>query len=124
MIIRPLPKEDCYELMEPMRFWIDYIECEIPAGFVSDGASIPKMFWSIITSPFHPKVIKRAFQHDYLYRVHIVSRKRADKKLKKGLIYDGFAEETAETMYSTLYLFGGSAYREGPKKPLIGVYYA
>ena len=123
MNIKPLPDIDCYELVEPLRFWVDYIECEIPAGFVSDGASVPKIFWSIITSPFHPKVIKRAFQHDYLYRVHIVPKKKADKKFKKGLIYDGFAEVTAETMYSALKLFGDFAYKEGPKKPIIGVYY-
>ena len=121
MIIEPLPKIDCYQLVEPLKFWVDYIECEIPAGFVSDGASIPRMFWSIITSPFHPKVIKRAFQHDYLYRVHIVPKDRADRKFKKGLIYDDFAKETAETMYSALKLFGGSAYANGPQKPIIGV---
>ena len=121
MIIRPLPKDDCYELVEPLRFWVDYIECEIPAGFVSDGASIPKMFWSIITSPFHPKVIRRAFQHDYLYRVHIVSRKIADIKFKEGLVLDGFPEETTETMFSALRWFGKSAYTNGPQKPIIGV---
>ena len=121
MIVKPLPKENCYELVESIWFWVGQIECEIPVGFVSDGASIPKLFWTITTSPFHPNVIRAAFEHDYLYRVHVVSRKKADERLKLTMLNDGVSEELAETIFSTVRTVGGYAYRMGPQKPLIGV---
>lgn len=121
MICKPLPKDDCYELVEPLVFWVDYNRYVVPAGFVSDGASIPKIFWPVITSPFNPKIIRGAIIHDYLYRVHVVSRRVADEKLRSVIISDGFPKETSETVFSAVRVGGKSAYKNGPSKPIIGV---
>ena len=93
----------------------------MPAGLVSDGASIPKIFWSIITSPFHPKIVRGAFIHDYLFRVHIVPRKVADQKLNSVIKSDGMDRTKAYLIYRAVRDFGKPAFKAGPKKPLIGV---
>ena len=124
MIVKPLPKINCYELCEPLVFWVAYRRCVVPTGFVSDGASIPQLFWTVTTSPFHPKIIRGAIIHDYLYRVHIVSRELADLKLKTVIISDGLSKELADTIHAAVRVAGRRAYKYGPQKPLIGIYHA
>lgn len=53
-------------------FWID-----IPAGFVTDFASVPRPFWSLIP-PTGTKT-RAAVVHDYLYTNHPQGRPWADK---------------------------------------------
>ena len=50
----------------------------IPKGFVSDGASIPKIFWSLGFTPFQGKTLPASLVHDYFYKNHIPDRKFAD----------------------------------------------
>ncbi len=38
----------------------------VPAGFVSDGASIPRLFWAIIGPPIGSSHLLPAIVHDYL----------------------------------------------------------
>lgn len=38
---------------------------KIPAGFTTNGASVPRLFWGLL-SPFNPKYIEEATIHDYL----------------------------------------------------------
>lgn len=121
MIVKPLPKANRYELVEPLTFWVNKKREQVPAGFVFDGASIPRLFWRVLTSPYQPRILRAACIHDYLYRTNLVSRKVADLKFRQVLINDGTDKESAETMYVGLRLGGKSAYRSGPKKPLIGV---
>jgi hypothetical protein len=39
---------------------------KVPKGFISDGASVPRPFWSIF-SPFNGDYFEAALIHDYLY---------------------------------------------------------
>ena len=50
----------------------------VPKGFVSDGASIPKMFWGLIAPCIDGRTIRAAIIHDWLYSTGILSRKQAD----------------------------------------------
>ena len=50
-----------------------------PKGFLSDGASIPKIAWSVIGSPWVGNYVGAAVIHDYLCESGIVSRKKADE---------------------------------------------
>ena len=52
---------------------------EIPAGFVTDGASIPRIFWFIIGSPMTGKYRAAAILHDFLYYTAKYPRKRCDE---------------------------------------------
>ena len=121
MIVKPLPKKNLYELVEPLVFWVNKKREEVPAGFVFDGASVPRFFWRVVSTPFQPKVMRAACIHDYLYRKHIVKKDIADEKFKNVLLCDGVDKELAETMFTGVTIAGGSAYKNGPKKPLIGV---
>ena len=51
----------------------------IPAGFVSDGASIPRIFWFIVGSPLTGKYRAGAILHDFLYYSALYPRKRSDE---------------------------------------------
>ncbi len=40
----------------------------IPAGFITDGASIPTAFWVLVGHPFDPDYMCAALLHDFLWR--------------------------------------------------------
>jgi hypothetical protein len=71
--------EDTYELLSDGVFHIPgYGEVTVKKGFRFDGASVPKIFWSLIGSPFTGKYILAALLHDALYASEHLSRWRAD----------------------------------------------
>lgn len=51
----------------------------VPIGFITDGASIPKIFWSLVGSPFTGLYRRAALIHDYLYFTQTTKRSYADK---------------------------------------------
>lgn len=51
---------------------------KIKKGFVFDGASIPKLFWNVIGSPFTGKYKEAALVHDALYASEYFKRKECD----------------------------------------------
>lgn len=97
---------------------ITYCGLEIPAGFESDGASVPRFFWRCVFPPSAPRALLAAFVHDFIYRTHPRgwSRKEADMTFRELLIQQGVPRVTAETAYLGVRLFGGSAWRAGGKK--------
>lgn len=60
------PKDDWYVLEEPVLFmWKELGHVRIPAGYVSDGCSVPKLLWGAFPPLgvyFVPGLV-----HDYLY---------------------------------------------------------
>ena len=103
MICKPCPREDCYELVEPLVFWINYRRCVVPAGFKFKG-SIPKLFWTVITNPYDPKCHRGFCIHDYLYQITppICSREEADNKLRQCMLNDEKDKESVETIFWTV----------------------
>jgi hypothetical protein len=67
-----------WELTKPYRYKNKKIQVDIPEGFKSDGASIPKIFWSIIGSPWTGKYARAALIHDFCYWKQIFTRKISD----------------------------------------------
>lgn len=58
----------------------------VPKGFITDGASIPRLFWNIL-QPYGP-YFPAALIHDYLYskdNVYKVSREIADVIFLNGM---------------------------------------
>lgn len=49
----------------------------VPYGFVTDFASIPRVFWTLIGHPAMDYA-QAAVLHDYLYTVRVTTRQRAD----------------------------------------------
>jgi len=83
---------------------------KIPEGFVSDGASIPRIFWMFLYSQFNPKILTGAVIHDFLYREGQINRMAADKLARKIWKLHGVGNFRAELMYYALRLLGVKAY--------------
>ena len=68
---------------------IDYIyssieyEITVMKSFTTDGASIPRIFWSILGSPFYGVLLYAAIIHDGLYTAMVLERRECDRILKK-----------------------------------------
>ncbi len=79
----------------------------VPKGYVTDLATIPRWYWSII-SPARSDLIEASIIHDYLYGCPgMISRAEADAILYSALINNGSSEYVAKKMYYSVRLFGG-----------------
>lgn len=103
-VTTPIPGTDLLELCQPF----EYSEGNyIPAGFRYNGANVPPFAWQLTYPPHHPKILRAALVHDWLYWCHAVSRRDADALFRVFLIEDGANKIKANTMHRTLRLFGG-----------------
>ncbi len=84
----------------------------IPAGFIFDGASIPRTMWTMLgVTPFHPNIIIPALVHDHLYSEKDLSREDADKIFKHLLEQCGFTTR-ATLMHTAVRWFGGGHWKK------------
>lgn len=93
---------------------------EIPIGFWTDGASIPKIFRPIIGSPWSNKYPEAALPHDYLYFVKIFTRKKSDKIFREAMKILGVPWWKRGIMYRAVRMFAWLCWRK--RKPFISVY--
>ena len=77
---------------------------EVPEGFLTDFASIPQIFWSIL--PPVDRWGKSAVIHDYLYKKQIYSRKRSDEIFLEGMEVLKVSFIKRKIIYYTVRLFG------------------
>lgn len=68
-------------------------------GFITDGASIPRIFWSLIGSPFTGLYRKPSLVHDKFYATQKVTRKYADRIFLEGMKDEGVSWWRRKTMY-------------------------
>ena len=89
----------------------------VPAGFESDGASVPRFFWRVVFPPGDTKALRAAFLHDWIYRTHPEgwSRAAADELFRQVLIEDGIPRNSADLAWWGVRLFGGSSWEAGGK---------
>ena len=87
---------------------------EVPAGFIFDGASIPRFAWSTLgVTPYDPKVVAAAVVHDWLYNSKVKSKKDADAIFYYIMEYQGLLSTSQmRLMYTAVKLFGGKAYKK------------
>lgn len=85
----------------------------VPAGFQSDGASVPRFFWRLVFPPGDPCALRAAIVHDYLYRHHpgTWTRAEADTLFRDLLICDGTPAWRATLAYTAVRLFGRSSWK-------------
>ena len=57
----------------------------VPEGFVSDGASIPRLLWTLLGHPWAEPHGRAAVLHDWLYATGLVTRARADALFLESL---------------------------------------
>jgi hypothetical protein len=82
----------------------------VPAGFITDFASIPRFFWRLL--PPTGKYGKAAVIHDYIYRTPSVNltRAQADTVFRDAMKDLGVGWWTRTAMFRAVRLFGGGAY--------------
>lgn len=82
-----------YDCPRTKRRWV------VPAGFVSDCASIPRLLWGVIGNPFDSRWRRQSVLHDYLYAEQPVPRKAADLMFRDALLSGGLRPAKAWVMY-------------------------
>ncbi len=95
-----------FRLLEPMTA----AGVTVPAGFESDGASVPRFFWRAVFPPGDAHALRAAFVHDWLYRngsrAEEWSGLAADRLFYRLLLEDGVPPLRAWMAYSGVRLFG------------------
>jgi hypothetical protein len=85
-----------------------YDPVEVPIGFVTDFASIPRLFWSALRPDgeyTYPAII-----HDYLYWTQTRRREVADEIFKVVMEEFGIAAITRNSIYFAVRSFGQSSW--------------
>lgn len=116
MKIEPIPGTDTYRLCEDETLKYKGKNYLMKAGTISNGGSIPRIFWPISITPYDPRAIRGFFWHDYFYEVQEIKKKLADKILGYLLIEDGVDEQVAENIYLSVRDFGGRAWSRCKKE--------
>jgi hypothetical protein len=101
-----------YRLLTAFQYDASGFTVTVPAGFVTDFASIPSLFWNIL--PPTGKYGKAAVVHDYMYRTpDAYSKEIADATFLEAMGALGVGWFTRYTMYLAVRAFGSSSYRGG-----------
>ena len=78
-------------LKEPWSFktgkGVQYV---VPEGFISDGASVPRFFWRLLSPCIDPITLGPSIEHDWRYENHIGTRAECDADYKDRLIENGY----------------------------------
>jgi hypothetical protein len=87
----------------------------VPRNFYSDGASVPRIFWTIF-SPFG-NYFKAALIHDFLYskdseKHYHIDRKTCDLIFKEAMFNLGIGWMKRETIYRAVRLGGWASFRK------------
>ncbi|EFR3310104.1 DUF1353 domain-containing protein [Salmonella enterica] len=102
-----------WRVYEPFEFYLsddnsDVIE--VPAGFVTDLASVPRIFWTLL--PPDGKYAKAAIIHDWMYDNALRTKKEADLIFLDGMTVLGVPKWKRIIMYYAVRLFGRGSYSE------------
>lgn len=86
----------------------------VPIGYITDFASIPRIFWFIIGHPSE-KYGKAAVIHDLLYTNHIYSRKRSDEIFYEAMGVLKVKLWKRKVIYRAVRMFGYWSYKNAGK---------
>ena len=104
---------DILTLRQNLKIYWKSLTLFIPAGFESDGASVPRFLWSSITPAVDPRTIRGAIAHDFLYR-HAPAgwtRKEADDMFYDLIREDGLGWWASQKAYWGVRMFGSSSWK-------------
>lgn len=81
---------------------------EVPAGFVTDLASVPRILWMLL--PPDGKYAKAAIIHDYLYDNALRTKAEADCIFLDGMRVLGVPKWKRNVMFGAVRWFGRGCY--------------
>jgi hypothetical protein len=100
---------DRWLLLAPYAANVDGSRIDVPAGFVTDLASVPR--WPIVYWLAGGTATKSSVLHDWLYR-NKAGRKYADEVFLAAMEAEGMPWWRRNAMYAALRAFGSTSYEE------------
>lgn len=95
----------CEDIIEKVT---DDISITINKGYVSDGASVPRFFWRLLSPKINVTTLVPSLVHDRLYETQVVSREQADIYYYNALRRNGYPWWKSALTFWGLRLFGHS----------------
>lgn len=98
--ILEMPGHYLWRVHEPFEFYLSDDNSDVisvPAGFVTDLATVPRIFWSVM--PPDGKYAKAAIIHDYLYDNALRTKKEANLIFLDGMTVPGAPKWKRIEMY-------------------------
>ena len=96
------------------------IVISVPAGFVTDFASIPQIFWSTGLSP-DGTYSRAAVVHDFLYWTQACSKSQADNILMIAMKESNVPTLTRDAIYEGVHLGGNKAWSDNTAERASGL---
>jgi hypothetical protein len=101
------PEDRGVQLLEPFGYKDSKgVDWDVPAGFVSDGASIPWSLWPFVGGPFDGPHRDAAVLHDYYCEKRTRTWEEVHAMFLEASLRRGVPVTTAQTMYAGI-LYGG-----------------
>ncbi|EBD4871246.1 DUF1353 domain-containing protein [Salmonella enterica subsp. enterica serovar Poona] len=103
-----------WRVYEPFEFSLSDDNSDVisvPAGFITDLASVPRIFWTLL--PPDGKYANAAIIHDYLYDNALRTKKEADLIFLDGMTVLGVPRWKRTIMYLAVRWFGRGMYEKG-----------
>lgn len=117
LVVSPFGDGTYWYLREPLRWFggeTPAVEVVVPAGFVTDFASVPRVLWWLFSR--WGKYGNAAVVHDWLYwSQQLHSRKASDLAIAEGMDDMGVGKASKHVIYRALWLFGGRAWRSNER---------
>lgn len=101
---------DEYLLKSSLSFENDWIKVTIKKGLITNGASIPRAFWSIIGCPMSGLYVGSAIIHDGLYGSHILTKEESDMLFLDMMTHNGVSKIKRTLMFWAVKYAGKSAW--------------
>lgn len=119
--LSPVIDGELWELSKDWNVTVRGTKETLPKGFLTDGASIPRILWRVCGHPMATKRIIPAIVHDAIYAGTILgfTRKEADEIFRDGIIEAGWPKWKARIEYAALRLFGSPHWRASAKAAAI-----
>ncbi len=99
-------------LNSPLKYEVNGMNYEVPRGFVTDFASIPRVFW--VAFPPCAKYTPAAVVHDYLYWIQSdeCNQECADKILLSAMENSNVSWAERKAIYSAVRIAGKEAWQD------------
>lgn len=114
--VRPSGNNRAFVLLEPMVYQVGTTSktITVPAGFVTDYASIPRILWSKY-SP-HDQYSRAAIVHDYLCWSQLCTRPQADNLFMIAMKESEVSTVTRAAVYEGVHLGGQSSWDDNKEE--------
>jgi hypothetical protein len=107
LVLKALPDGRTMALVQPFGYKDSHgVTWSVAVGTQVDGASIPRVFWSIIGAPFTGKYREASVIHDYYCQTRSRHWKAVHKVFLDGMLARGVDGFKAKLMYLAVYRFG------------------